>query len=392
VAHREDLGHAFRLFDALAVGKSLEATQRDLLLGDDAPDVPLRTSDLYLADLVPGDTADARDRAADRLLAGTPKGDPDRSLAGQVAGAFGLSAPSTLVALAEDEEELLDTLDRLDADDKTWTASLTQATRANLAAFFEAHPGWRGRASSRAVRGMSEGARQELGRALLTALAEFTGSDLRAKADLEELLGARDEVGELRYRLEVRHAALLRVRALLYRSAGRATLAAAPAGPQARAVGALERCEALALPVVAAAAVAVKVNAPGASAGSGESRRVLPPLAVDLARAGELRPGFVGLRFRGASAAQQRALELPRGAAVVEGVHGEPARAAGLRVGDILIGPPDAPFFRPNQLQWWVALAEREAPLPVVVWRAGRRVTLSVRPIPWPDGPGRRRR
>jgi thiol-disulfide isomerase/thioredoxin len=72
-----------------------------------------------------------------------------------------------------------------------------------------------------------------------------------------------------------------------------------------------------------------------------------------------------------------------------------PALEAGLQVGDVIIGPPQAPFQDPQQVREWTMLAAVDKPASLEVPRDDERfeVTLVPRPYPvkWPDLPGRPR-
>ena len=74
-----------------------------------------------------------------------------------------------------------------------------------------------------------------------------------------------------------------------------------------------------------------------------------------------------------------------RGATLVEQVYAEgPAGAAGIEVGDIIVGPPDKPFTEPNQLREWTMTSARGAPLGLDLLRDGKIVHAKVSLGPFP--------
>jgi serine protease Do len=114
----------------------------------------------------------------------------------------------------------------------------------------------------------------------------------------------------------------------------------------------------------------------------------LPPLAEDLALAERLRPSWLGIAFGPVPPATRARLSLTEGAAQVTGVQpGSPARGAGLQPGDIVTGPPGAPFDRPNQIRSFTMLSPHGRPLALEVVRRGARRQLSVTLAPFPDAP-----
>ena len=74
------------------------------------------------------------------------------------------------------------------------------------------------------------------------------------------------------------------------------------------------------------------------------------------------------------------------GAALVTAVQpGSPAQAGGLRAGDIVVGPPDAPFERPGQIRSFTMLSPRNRPLALEVIRKGARKQLRLTLAAVPD-------
>jgi thiol-disulfide isomerase/thioredoxin len=69
-----------------------------------------------------------------------------------------------------------------------------------------------------------------------------------------------------------------------------------------------------------------------------------------------------------------------------------PAAKAGLEVGDIVLGPPDAPFTEQQQIREWAMTAPIDEPGWLLVQRGHEELPVSLRPEPypleWPALPG----
>jgi thiol-disulfide isomerase/thioredoxin len=226
--------------------------------------------------------------------------------------------------------------------------------------------------------------------------------------------------GALAYRMEIRLAVVLRLRSLLGHVAGRVYLRTRGSAAERAAYQALRACEDLALPpaktpalhpgVVAGASVeggragaaqaaqAVAKTAtkePAAEAEPARPAQAFPALADDLRAADEVLPSWLGIRFARVPLATRARLDLGRneGPSFVSAVFpGSPAETAGIEPGDILIGPPGAPFVEPNQVRSWTFLSPLGQPQPMVLVRGTERrvVTIVPKPLPMelPELPG----
>src|SRR5262249_41898386 len=61
-----------------------------------------------------------------------------------------------------------------------------------------------------------------------------------------------------------------------------------------------------------------------------------------------------------------------------------PATAAGLQVGDIIIGPPHTPFEEPNQVREWTMRSEIGKPQRLEILRDDKPLQITLRPGPYP--------
>jgi thiol-disulfide isomerase/thioredoxin len=385
---RNNVGHSFQFLAALARGASFPTAHDEVLAADRTPDVPLRTSDLYLAELLRRAAGGESQAAAltDELLR-TAWADPGASeadvrLVDQVAGAFGMTSPRSLAELDAHVERLGALAEQIRNQARAWRNGLGDLAAATLARFVAAHPAWRPRLSPDASSPLTPAARQRVTHELLGALEPFVRARFALFARLTRLHDRAERTAAAAYRMDVRLGGVLRLRAMLEAIAGRVYLATRATPAERAAYAGLVTCERLTLPGRGLAPVpALAVEPP------------LPPYADDLALARTLAPAWMGINFAEAPEALRRAHGLPAGAAEVVAVYPDsPAHAAGLRPGDIILGPPGAPFTERNQVRVWTLLAPIDRPGRLVVLRDGlrRTVTLVPRALPtkWPALPG----
>ncbi|MBU6281014.1 redoxin domain-containing protein [bacterium] len=214
------------------------------------------------------------------------------------------------------------------------------------------------------------------GRELLAALEPFVRAEAGTQARIEVLRERSKLAREASYRMEVREAALLRMRAGLLSIAGRVHLAG-HARPTTRA--AFERlfaCEDFALPLL---------GAPPTEA-TPEPEPDLPPYADDLAVAARVAPAWIGISFRPPTDDQRAAVpESAPGATAVHDVYPDsPAQVAGLEAGDVILGPPGAHFREPSQVREWTMLRPVGEPAVLDVVHEGAIVQRTILPGPHP--------
>jgi hypothetical protein len=382
-------GHAFTFIDAMAHHARLPAVHAEVLLQDETPDVPLRTTDLYLRDLLDraasaaGKTPEA---LGDQLLPAARKaGAPEVALAEQLARAADAVAPSTLTGLDRQLDQLDQAREALTKDQGLWDSALAEQVRAQLDAFLAAHADWQPRLRPVVLKKLNDDGRRALYRELLTALGQDAARDPAVHGMLTELLDRSNRAAELAYRLDVREAAFLRIRILLTSAAARMSLPGnEPAKVRAREeLAALEACEDLALPTPASTAAGPPAGTAPDALASGPPAP-LPSRSEDRASAEALRPTWLGIAFRAAPAGVRRRFSLADGAAQVTAVvPRSPAAAAGLVPGDVVIGAKGLPFTRPNQVRAFTMLSRRE-PVQLELLRQGARKTVDVNLVALP--------
>jgi thiol-disulfide isomerase/thioredoxin len=386
---KDAVGHSFHFTQALAESGRLALAHAAVLTTDRSPDVPLRTSDLYLEEMLVKAAAVAGTSLpafADELLRAALRDpaawEPEIRLLDRVAHAFGCYGPRSLADLAEQAAKLPQLSDQLDTFQKAWDTALGDAEAANLDRFVEARPAWLARLGDPALAGLDLGAKSRVRGELLADLGPFTRADAGVSDRLEQLHRRSASTEELSYRLEVRLGALLRMRSVLLDIAGKSWLAAHGTPAQQRAHAALLACEDLALPR------ALRPPAPRVV-----EAEPYPSLDKDLDLAHRILPGWMGVTFQGLTPEQRQKKHLAEGASMVTAVFPDsPAKSAGFTVGDIVLGPPGQPFTARNQLRAFTMLSAIDAPAPLDVIRAEDRLTLTLVPKPfpmkWPELPG----
>jgi hypothetical protein len=372
VRGQKAIGHSFEFLTALARRGRFPAAHADIMVSDETPDIPLRSSDMYLAEQIAHAAGSPEREAAfaDPLVrqAFASRDFAEESLlVDRIASVYAFARPASLAELDERAHALFTFLDQLELDGKTWEGALGDFNQANLDAFVASQPHWRARLEDRAVRGLDVAARRALALELLADLGPYVMSDLSRLAEANRLVTGLTTTDEISYRSEIRVAALLRTRFVLTSVAGRLWSRSDP--HQVQAVEALTRCEDLALPVPAPPRMAEPAAAPR-----------LPSLAEDQRRAAAVRPGWLGITFVPISRDRRKNLGLPGGAAQITSVvPRSPAAEAGLRSGDIVLGPPSRSLPDPRDLRPFIASSAMNAALPIEVLRGKSR--LVVRPV-----------
>ncbi len=359
-----------------------------MLQRDATPDAPLRTSDAFVEELLRKKAA-ARgvdyEVFVDGLLARAWKRkgtwEPEIRLLDAIGRNFGSFSPRSLAEIRKQGAQLPELSRQLDTHAKAWKTSLGDANRANLERFLAKEKGWAEQVSDAALKAEGASAR-ELAGSFVFDLAEFTRADEAAEKRLETLHSRADTARALAYRMEVRQGVVLRMRTILATIAGREYLAKDGTREERAAWEALLSCESLSLPLAQ--------PVPGMRS---VERAAFPAMEDDLLAAREVLPAWMGIRFGEVPAAVRRAQKLTAGASLVTAVYPDsPAEEAGLEVGDVVVGPPEAPFEDPRQIREWTMLATVDKPYPLAVLRNDERfeVTVVPRPYPvkWPDLPG----
>lgn len=379
---KEGIGHSHNFIEALAELDRFSEAHRRVLVTDRTPDVPHTSVDFYLDRLLhrAAETS-GRDFQAvvDELLAKAWENravwEPEIRLLDRIGRTFGTYSPRSLGELEEQARALPEFSKRLDTYADRWQQALESLRVENLRRFHDEHPDWRARLEPKRLEALGAEKRRATARELATTLAPFAEHDAERHARLLALKQKADDAAAASYRAEVRLGVVLRLRTLLTSIAGRVYVASQATPEERVAFDRVTACEAFALGdeprVVSAAALALS--------------EPFPPLAEEQRLVQTLTPAYLGIFFRPLPETQRQRYGMERGAVTIMNVNPDsPAAAAGLAVGDIVLGPPARPFTEREQVREWTMGSEIGVPTALEVFRAGRTLQVTLRPDPYP--------
>ncbi|MGB8296261.1 MAG: PDZ domain-containing protein [Polyangia bacterium] len=378
----EAVGHAFEFLQAFAHNGGFPSAHASIVLSDQSPDVPLRSSEVFLDEILLR-AAQAKhadeNKFVDEILAKAWAGKgfaAEHERADRLADEFGLPRlrEFSLAEINQRGEELAAFLDGLEAHAKAWKTALGDLNQARLDKFLSARPGWAARLALPALRKLGPAQRRTLVVEFLREYVPLAEADGRQSPRLQRLIEATAGLDEIAYRAEVRLAALLRTRTLLLAVAGRYYLQTEGKPKEVAASAALEGCE----------------NFNLALAPTGSARPTIKPalagLDTDRQAAARAQPAWLGFVFEPVAPARRKRLGLPEAAVrVVSVVANSPASRAGMRSGDILVGAAGEPFASQNPVRPAVVLASIGTEWSLDVQRGSTKLVLRVRPEPAPN-------
>jgi hypothetical protein len=351
---RANVGHSFLFIEGLRASAHLREAHSQVLLTDRTPDIPHRTSDHYLVRLVEREArlrGTSFERLVDELLERAWADEihyravfEEIDRLGQAYGSFG---PRSLVELEDRSRNLRPLREDLSGYAMEWRRALRALIGENFSRFLEARPHWRDVNDPAFLDGLDPGQKRQTLDWLLEDLGDFTAADPAVRRRLDVLRTMTEEASAAAYRMEVRLGASLRMRMLLVRIAGLVLLDQAGSDGDRAAFEALESCEDFSLGQRVRPLGRERLEA-----------APYPPLAEEMALLATLLPGWLGLEYQPASARDRSTHGLAAGAATVTRVFGgSPAERAGLRPGDIVLGPPGAHFRESGALREFVMTA-----------------------------------
>ncbi|GIW41462.1 MAG: hypothetical protein KatS3mg076_2039 [Candidatus Binatia bacterium] len=375
---KEGIGHSHHFFEAWAAGLDFAAAHEAVLGLDDSPDVPLSTSDFFLEELLAAaadeegmDPSEFVDRLLEEAWQDPKRWEPEIRLLDRIGQVFGMASPRSLAELEEREETLESFSRQLRLYASRWREALEALLVENFQEFLEERPEWKEKTAPKALEKLDEEGRAALRSELLAELAEFSASRPERLRRLEELSRKVKEAQKAAYRSDVRLGVVLRMQSLLLRVAGRLFLERGATVEERKDYEELLACERVRL-------------------GNGLSRPLpepepFPPLASEERIVRSVLPGWMGIRYQPLTPDQQREFGASRGAVMVQAVYKDsPAERAGLRVGDILLGPPRRLFREPHEVREWTMSRELGTTEALAVLRDGRRTSVRLRIEPYP--------
>ncbi len=288
---KDNVGHSFRFLEALGSALSFDEAHDLVLVSDRTPDVPLKTSDLYLDAILraeAGRLGEEFESLVDGLLrqAWHDKGawEPEIRLLDRMGTAFGYFSPRFLSELGRQSELFSQVARQFNSYRDAWRVAQQALNRENLRRFLLSNPHWDGRLSQAAV---AAGNPRPLAAKLLTDLAEHTRNDPETAARMDLLRERAEATRQASYRMQVREGVVLRMRFTLIEIAGRVHLAREATNSQRQAHEALVECEALAL-----------TPSPESPAFPLVATEPFPSYEEELRLAEAALPGWMGIRFR----------------------------------------------------------------------------------------------
>ncbi len=370
---REQIGHAFQFIDALRTNDSTEAAHRDVLTKDDTPDVPLRTSDVFL-DHILQDNALSMDQEfatrVDELVRGALSHAKDyepelRALDG-VAEQFGIGNPRRLTELNGELETIEKLIEKAEGTEELWKKALDDLRLDNLEDFLASPAGakWKNKVETAKLAKLNDDQRTRVAEGFLPALAKFSRSRPAVQRRLDSLRSKANTTAAIRYRMQKREAGALRLRTQLVRMAGLEYIRGLDReSPDAAALKRLTDCEG---------------HIFGDAKGSATVKRAkpLPELADDAQALVDASPSWLGISYR---PVDEKDTGVGRGAVVVRRVAPDsPAAKAGIKPKDIVYGALGKPFTSTHELREWVMTAPQHKPLALLVKRDGNDVKLDI--------------
>ncbi len=387
----DGVGHSYHFLKGVDQLGTLPKAQAHALVFDDSPDVPHVSSDVYLRRLLQ-EHATGRDfeEAVDEYLeiAWRNRGDwePDIRLLDRIGQAYGVFSPRSLAELREQTTLLPKVSKQLSTYAGRWQEALDSVRQQNLDDFLAANPEWKDKLEPKALKESTPEQRAALASELLKVFAPFTK---REGGRLQRMLLLReraDDAAAAAYRMEVRLGVLLRMHNQLTSIAGRVYLDESATDWQRAEYERLRECENLELvnvqptgswwaPLAANETVASDIEAPAP----------FPRLDDDQKLVETVMPAWMGIRYHPPTEDEREKEGRSPGAVTVVTVYPESAAGkAGLQVGDVILGPPGAPFDEPNQVREWTMQREIGEPAPLRVKRDGEVLELTLLPDPFP--------
>jgi thiol-disulfide isomerase/thioredoxin len=393
---RENVGHSFLFLGDLAISRRFASAHQHVMVHDATPDVPLRTSDAYVEDVLSAEAKAAGlpvDRFADDLLRralrqrGAGAFEPEIRLLDRIGRSFGLFSPRSFAELEEQSKRLPEVATTLETHAKAWTDALGDMRTAGVKRFVSVNPAWNVRLGKAATTSLSTLERHALTASFLGEIESYAKQDQESWTRLGMLHEKSTTAGAVAYRMEVRLAVVLRMRMILSEIAARTLFADGAHEAERAAFEALRACEDLALPGPPAPQTAAIPSEAGDRTTVDADASRFPSFEEDVRLSQRVLPAWLGVVFADVPPARLARMGLASGdglAFVRDVLPDSSADAAGIQPGDILVGPPGKPFTIPYQIRSWTFLSPVGEPRELELVRGTERhtVTISFKPYP----------
>jgi len=181
---RDNVGHSFHFLESFASSGRLVTAEDEVLVADATPDVPLRSSDVYLGDLLRRsaeaqgkELAPVVDELLDEAWRDRAAWEPDIRRLDRIGAAFGVFSPRSLQELDEQSARIDGMVDQLKTHGKAWQNARESLARATLDRFVASTPEWKDRVADSALTGKPRAEVDALEDELLPAMAAAVGAD-----------------------------------------------------------------------------------------------------------------------------------------------------------------------------------------------------------------------
>ncbi|MCB9642868.1 MAG: redoxin domain-containing protein [Myxococcales bacterium] len=385
-ARSSRVGHAYRMIHAMQTAQTFAEAHRQTLLTDEAPDVPLATSDVYLEDILRRRARQKKRRISqevDRWLRQVRWDGPQKQwradvrLLRRLERRFGLRAFSHTADVWKALRESREMQKRLQKLEALWEQVLGEMRRGAMVRFYQENTGL----SAKIEREMNRPGLDEqtfaLGKDIHKTYLRFLKGK-REFALLKRLYRRYGLVNKKVYHLHIKEAALLRVRNMLVRIAGRVYLEKSGTSKEKADLQALLECEATSLG---------KRTVPGSLRAEGpQTAEKIDPLMASIERdayntpIAALLPSQLGIAFQPTNKGwHPRFSKLAPGSVVVNEVASDsPAEKAGLQVGDVIVSVGGQMLQFPGEIRDHVMLAKSDKKIYFMIARKGRFRTVPV--------------
>jgi hypothetical protein len=373
---KRSVGHSFRFIEALRRSPEFPVAHEQVLLTDQTPDVPLRSSDLYLERLLlrgaKGSGRPMQDYADELLGQAWADELHYRHLVerlDEIGRIYGSSSPRSIRAFDAEVRNLPELRGELIAYAQQWEAASIALRRELFDEFLAERSHWSDVAEPGWIDSLDPAATASVRSWLVADFREYAFADDGRRQRLELLRDMSREARAAAYRMEVRRAAAARMRWLLIRIAGMVYVDRIASTDERAAFERLSACEDFSLPAdrfVPLGRIRVAEH--------------FPPLATELKIIAAVLPGWFGLQTVPAgSAAAAGAVR------VVSVVQGSPAERAGIASGDVILGPPGAHFRSPVDFREWTLTSTVDEARVVDIHRDGRTIRVEMVTAAPPD-------